>query len=293
MAGGGPGNPGIQSGFNARLATGGGPSNILTLLPYAGNKVLVGGSIITVPPAGYTTQVSDHLLTAAGADSGAAGVANTLYYVYVSNPFASFQPQAIRLSATPPSLVNGVKYLGVAGNALNWRFVGWVYLNSTPQFESDVAAQLIVNYYNRLELKVYINPGYVNNNTYNSYAFSSAVYAPIHAGVGDSLSFISNGEDEVRLDYQCVATTIPGGSIFPGIGIDSSTSAQNGMYCGSGAAALNVSCTTVFDGLLSEGFHTAYMLCYTNAPASIYSEGPQAGGAADPGFTLMSGRILG
>jgi hypothetical protein len=64
-------------------------------------------------------------ITAAGADAGAAMAANTSYYVYASNSQATFAPSSVRGSATAPT--DG--YLG-AGNAINWRHVGWVHTDA-------------------------------------------------------------------------------------------------------------------------------------------------------------------
>lgn len=113
MAGGGPGNSSGGNVFQARLNTAlGGQSNTLTLLPYKGNQILVGGRVVTVPSLGLTRLVTDNIISGSGADSGSPGIANSLYYVYVSNNLATFSPSSIRLSSTPPVLVNGVKYLG-------------------------------------------------------------------------------------------------------------------------------------------------------------------------------------
>lgn len=73
-----------------------------------------------------------NLLAADGTDSTGQPQASTLYYAYVSNSLASFEPSEVRLSATSPT--NG--YLG-AGNGAHWRFVGAVYLDGSVQIAED------------------------------------------------------------------------------------------------------------------------------------------------------------
>ena len=85
MADGGIGNQSPATLFQARLNTTPGVSNTLTLLRYAGNKVVVSGQTVVIPGGGLSRLVTDHLIGPTGADSGAAGVASTLYYVVAAN----------------------------------------------------------------------------------------------------------------------------------------------------------------------------------------------------------------
>jgi hypothetical protein len=294
MADGGIGNQSPATLFQARLNTANGVSNTLTLGQYIGNKVVVSGLTVPIPSAGLTRNIADNLINASGADAGAPPAASTLYYVYISNSRATFSPSSIRLSAQAPTLVNGVKYLGNSGNALNWRFVGWVRPNATPQFESSLKNRLIVNYYNRIVLDLFSCPNYVNDNAATTYVFSGTSYAPINGGVDDTLSFISNGEDSVDVDYSCTnVTSILGVGGRSGIGVDSTTTAKVAQLHRSSA---DTETMLSMQEILPEGLRSLVMLfvCPTGGTsATIFADDMRNGSTADPAVTYISAAILG
>lgn len=297
MAGGGSG-PGIPFNiFEGRLDTADGVSAVLTFSRYAGNRVEVNGAVVRIPLAGFTRNIADNLINVNGGDAGSAPVANTLYYVYVSNGRATFSPKSIRLSASAPGLTDGVKYLGSTGNAANWRFVGWVQPNSTPQFESSLTSRTIVNYYNRFRLPMMANPGYVNDNAYTFYTLTSTVYVELNAGVGARVQFISNGEDEVHLEATFV-TQMPTAAFSGqfGIGIDTVAGPENITWTGgTGYSSLNATEHSVYDNVLSEAGHFAALLGLSNSGANInvYADFQRDGAAADPRATMVRGFIQG
>ena len=293
MADGGIGNQSPATLFQARLDTVDGVSGTLTLRQYAGNKVVVAGLTVSVSSSGLSVDVTDNLIDAAGADAGAPPSPSTLYYVYISNRRSPFSPESIRLSATPPVLVNGVKYLGASGNALNWRFVGWVQPNATPEFESTTVNRLIVNYYNKRALSILVNPGYVNDDAYTSYLISSATFQKIHADAEGS--FISNGEDAVALTLNYMVNTGGHGGnnlIGMGFGSDYLTSPrvcftlQPDFNGNRGALA--------YSGLEAEGLVPISLLgvCSTGTD-EIYADSARFGAVADPRSTMISGTIQG
>jgi hypothetical protein len=291
MAGGGPGggvSPSVaQAGFFARLKTDlSGVSNTLTLLPYKGNTVLVNAKTVTIPALGLTRLVTDNLITALGADSGGPPAASTLYYVYVANSLASFSPSSIRLSATAPSLVGGVKYLGVAGNALNWRFVGWVMPNATPNFESSTIKRFIANYYNREALTLFCNPGYVNSNAFGTTLLPQASWALINGGVGDGFKWIGNGEDSSMIRASCMQD----GASFAYVGI----SLNGGDPANAGSQA-NLNTTVTADQQVEplEGLNTADMWGFGAGGSLFYHDVPRGGLAAGPSVTYMTALIQG
>ena len=294
MAEGGGGSQSPATLFQARLKTDlAGVSSTLTLNRYQGDKVVVSGVTVVIPSGGLTRDVADNLISGTGTDSGAAGAASTLYYVYVSNARASFSPSSIRLSATAPSLVNGVKYLGAAGNALNWRFVGWVRLNATPQFESSLTARLIVNYYNRLRLPLMANPAYVDDNAVTTYTVSSVTYVELNGGVGARVNFISNGEDETHLNGIFLTQVGAGFSALMGIGIDTVGGPEQCAIAGN--AGINTTEATAYDEILAEGFHFAALLALSNngTPYTFFADFTRDGGAHDPRGTMVRGFING
>jgi hypothetical protein len=286
MAGGGPGPASPVNLFEARLKTDlAGVSNTLTLLPYKGNRVEIRGRLIRLGAGGLTRGIGDNLIDAAGADAGAAGAASTLYYVYVSNTLATFSPASIRLSATAPSVVNGVRYLGAAGNALNWRFVGWVFLNATPNFESSVANALIVNYYNRLLYSIFANPGYVDDNAQTSYAVNGN-WAAANGGSGSRVSFVSNGEDSAIIQTHATHFGTAGVDVYSGPGIDGAAPLKAGKAtCG---AVYLIGMTVDDSKVLSEGYHFADLYGAGDANAFFVADFARLGAAADPRGSLIS-----
>lgn len=295
MASGGIGNPSPATLFQARLLTIDGAGPNLRLAQYCGNKVVVSGLTVSIPQTGLDRDIADNLIDAAGADAGAPPAASTLYYVYISNKRSPFSPESIRLSATAPSYVNGVKYLGISGNALNWRFVGWVQPNATPEFESSPTSRTIINYYNRFDLSLFLCPGYVDNNAFTTYVFSSATFAPIHAGVDDHVRFISNGEDAISYQAQAVADNSLGSTPtwLLGVGEDSDTSPAvvgGNLF----SATTTVNCQTCEkDTLLPEGTRVLSMLMSTTVALNIYADASRQGAAADPPMTYITACVTG
>lgn len=290
MADGGIGNQSPATLFQARLNTDGGVSPDLTLGQYAGSKVVVAGVTVAIPLAGLTVNIGDNLISAVGADSGGPPAASTLYYVYVSNRKASFSPESIRLSATPPSLVNGVKYLGSSGNALNWRFVGWVYPNATPNFESSLESRLICNYYNRLTLPLFICSGYTDA---DDATFVSIPTGTTWVGFDDGitpnrLNFISNGEDAVQ--YMGFAGSKSSLSWYLGIAEDSnvSPSIQTVQNTVPGAT---VSSSVGRPSLLAEGFHFVRLLGIAFGGTDFWIDLPRQGALHDPAVMYLEASV--
>jgi hypothetical protein len=278
--GGGGGSSGAASGFFARLKTNlGGVSSSLTLLPYAGNTVLINGKTVVIPGTGLTRLVTDNLITALGADAGAPGSASTLYYVYISNALSPFSPASIRLSATPPTVVGGVRYLCAAGNALNWRFVGWVYLNATPQFEMSATNALIANYYNRQYYHIFANPNYVDGAGLSIYSVPGS-YAPANGGVGSQVKLIANGEDAQSITVTAMMADTGGTSVAAGPGIDGNDPTRVGFLSPS-----TLTYATAFaddSQVLSEGFHTVDLYAGGDPGNYMVSGTTRFGAASDP-----------
>lgn len=287
MADGGPGRTPAEA-FAARLKTGGGVSGTLTLFPYAGNVVAVNAQNVIVPPTGLTRLVGDNLIDATGADSGAPGGANTLYYVYISNGKASFSPSSIRLSATAPSLVNGTKYLGVAGNALNWRFAGWVRLDGTPNFASDNVNALIVNYYNRDSQYIQASPNYADTNAYQFTAIPNGNWAAIGGATLDTITLIANGEDDLLAHiFALLQSDVVA---FVGIGVDGAAEPiVSAEALTGGSAVATPSCSKPLK--LGEGFHTLQFIAANDGgTCSFYHDTPRKGATKGPivtGFNLL------
>lgn len=290
MAGGGPGASPVTDIFLARLKTDlAGVSSTLTLLPCKGNKVLVNRKLVTIPDAGMTRLVSDTMISGTGTDSGVIPVFSTIYYAYISNSRATFSPESIRLSATAPSLVSGVLYLGATLNAHNWRFVGWVRTNVTPNFEFSTSNGWICNYYNRLRLPLMANPGYLDNDAYTSYTVSSLTYVELNGGVNARVNFISNGEDETHAEGTFVVQDGPGFTGLFGLGIDATAPEQIGWHGGT-VVVFNGTIHTVYDGVLSGGsnhFIALTGLSNSGAAVTVFSNVTKDGAAVSPRATMV------
>lgn len=317
-------NPGLSSAqsvalagaiFQARL--GYVNSTTLQLGPYKGEIVAVGQSTDYVnvgTPLTVTTLTN--LIDATGADSTAppgVPVVGTpvLYYAYVSNGSASFAPRTLKLSATAPSLdANSVYYLGVAGNALNWRFVGLVVIFNDgggggglarfyPQGDPAVDQTIIgfANYYNRELCPLFACPGYSDNNaitTYNSPA--AANMRPIKGGVGDTVWYPHLGEDAVNFDIHVSLTEGAAGS-YVGIGDqDVSVAAFTQAHGCTGSAAVGA----LLDSCINYKKNPTATMSLRKAAILIDDFGfacvvsadlGRSGGAADMPATYLTGRI--
>lgn len=297
MAGGFSGPPRVPRGtFLARLRTDGGISSILTLLPFNGNQIEINRKLLTVPTLGLTRNVADHLIDGAGADAGVAPSVSTLYFVYVSNANATFSPSSIRLSATAWTTVNGVRYLGNVGNALNWRFVGWAKTDATPQFVSNETSRRIINWYNKLRLPLLANPGYVDDNAPTIYQVSSTTYVELNGGVGARVDFISNGVDAIDFSGIFCAQAGPGFSALFGLGIDTVAGPESFCLVGATGTIVNETATTRYCDILSEAAHFVALLGLTNsgsAAANIFADFERDGAASDPRGTLVRGTVMG
>jgi hypothetical protein len=300
MADGGIGSQSPATLFQARLFNtniGSGVTNTLQLLQYNGNKVVVSGVTVVIPGGGVGLQrnVGDNLINGAGADAGSPGAASTLYYVYVSNSKSPFSPSSIRLSATAPQAVSGVLYLGAAGNALNWRFVGWVRTNATPQFESSDANRWIVNWYNRLSLSIMANPAYNDGAGEVTYALNTNPFVELNGGVGSRVNFIANGEDAVDLEGIYVLQSVSGTTAFLGLGIDDVTGPEQAADMGA-AGDVNPSASTRYCQALAEGTHFAALLGTSEGTlVTVRAQLAKGdfGGAHDIRCTMIRGIIQG
>lgn len=272
----------------------------LSIQNYKGTVVEVNAERVAVGSAGFTLLNTANLISAAGADSGGAPAINTLYYCYVSNSQASFAPLGIRMSATAPSLFNGVKYLAAAGNGANWRFVGWVRTISnagTVNFADTAGGgltagqRLVVNYYNRLVGQInIICPNYVDDNAFTSYTLVTGAAANWAAVSGNvQSSFISNGEDSV--DIAVLALFACPVNAFVGVGLDSTTDPTITVNVASSSTR---SSSIVKQVLAAEGYRTLDLLwsIFAAGTLTVFSDVPRLGAAVDPMATGYSATVM-
>lgn len=264
-------------------------SNSLFLGRYANSRTVSNGLECNVSGSLALT-TAENLLTSTGADAGAAMAASTLYAIYIGNAAATFAPSQFRASATQPTLVDGVYYLGVTGNAANWRFLGWVATDASVQIRDDEQARHVVNYYNRRPLRLFTCPAYVDDNAQTTYAINKATFGPINAGSSDSVSWIANGEDAAWLQATAQFTVSTGTAAYIGPGFDSSTQPDVAAGCRS----TGQSTTAGSAKTLAVGRRTGYLLACTQGTAyTVAADVLRLGAASDPAATFLDGWCLG
>lgn len=100
---------------------------------YNGHFVMVNFELVDIPSEGVACTTSMNLLGALGHESTSTPSSSTTYYVYLSNSRIA-GGYKLRMSATAPSSVNGLRVLGSGQNALHWLYVGTATLNGSTQF---------------------------------------------------------------------------------------------------------------------------------------------------------------
>lgn len=262
----------------------------LRLDRYSNAQAVSNGEVVEVNLA-MALLTTDNLIDADGDDAGAGGMAaSTLFYVYVSNGGATFAPNQMRASATAPTVVEGVYYLGASGNAANWRFLAFVATDAAAELRDDPAARLVVNYYNRRPLSLFACPAYVDDNAQTTYALNTAAFAPINGGTGDSVTWISNGEDAAWLQADAHFSSAGASTAYVGVGFDSTTTPDDVGACRSSGQ----STTTGLAKTLAAGVHVAHLLACTQGTAySVVADTARFGSSADPSATALSGWCMG
>lgn len=267
-------------------------ANEIDVVPVQGYRVQIGRQLVQVESGEFDVVLdnSDTTIDASGIDTTSIPAASTLHYAYLSNALATDAPLEIRLSETAPSLLDGVYYLGTSGNAQNWRFAGWVYVNASQEFTDHETARHVVNYYHRVPKRLFTCPEYADDNADTTYAINLAAFAPINGGTGDSLTWISTGEDATELSAHLRLSAASGTAVMVGPGFDSSADpAVTAALRSIGQTATAVEART-----LATGLRTGYLLCCTQTTANtVLADHARFGAAADPAATYLVGWCMG
>lgn len=268
--------------FHARLSRA--SATQLSLAAYGGQYVEVAGTMVDVSTA-LTLTTSDGLINAAGAQTATTPAASaTLYGVYLS------AAGTLRLSTTAtPTTVSGVPYLTAAGS--DWRFVGWVKTNATPNFVDTVASRLVINYYNKRPLTGMVIPAYADADSQTTYTTTSTTFTKANGGTGATVEYISNGEDAVDLYVAALMQNSAGNNTIAGIGDNSSTAAVvEALHNGTGAT--HPSCR--YSSTPAAGFREAHLLVrVSGGTGTYYADDARGGSAADPYATYLIVRVMG
>lgn len=274
--------------FQARMVASSGTS--LALENFNGNFVLVGTERVLVANVD-DWDTGDNLIAADGTDAGGDAAVDTLYYVYVSNSSASFSATSLRGSATAPSEVDGVLYLGTTGNALNWRFVGRIRTidagGGTVNFADSESRRFVQNHYNKIRKHLLTRPGYSDNNAQTTFNFTGASWAALNGGTSDFVEFIADGINSVELAFNAQATSQTGAIA---IGIDTSTNPQGAAAAFTSAA---ITQCAIYKDTPAAGYHVANMCAVVPAgTAVIVADRGRSGANADVCMTYLKGSIL-
>lgn len=196
------------------------------------------------------------------------------------------------------TLQNGIR-VKAADNTR--RYIGTIRATGAATTEDSLANRLVLNYYNRVRRPMYVNPGYINDNAVTTYATSSATWvrpssvAP-GASPGSTLTFLSNGEDDVEYIANFFGNNAAGGGVpIVGVGVDSVTQAAVYGNLIPQTASTSSSSSVGSKVTLSEGAHTLDMLIASlvQNPATFYADVGRVGGdAADVPSTLMAASVM-
>ena len=132
-------------------------------------------------------------------------------------------------------------------------------------------------------------PGYSDNSAQTTWTYNSTSWTSANGGSGNSLSFISNGEDEVSYFTKGLHSTedeVP----MIGIGIDTTATAIASTW-----GNINDMGTVFYTRLEAEGQHVAYMIV-TSVSAGVvtmYADDSRRGGTTDPYVTYLTAIVKG
>ena len=214
----------------------------LLLRPWNGDKLHIGGIMMTVPHAGAT-------LTSSGTS------ANFAYHIYA---YSLNGQVALHASAAQPNHITG----GFRVNAAdaNHTYVGMARTNGSAQWESGPTKRFVISWFNRRTL------GGVNAFTSNQ-ATASNTYVEISASI--RIEFLTWADDAVTVSAAGGAN-IGGAAANPStsIGFDGATAEETVSYSPSGSVGPPFAVSISKSGL-SEGYHYATLLGHTTGGASM------------------------
>lgn len=278
-------HPGEFGGRLARTST-----TAIELAAYRSSEIEVNGKAVDITTP-LTLSVSDNLLSSTATDSGGNMAPSTLYYVYVSNSSPSFAATDLRGSATAPTFTNAHPrvgyYLGTTGDTVHWRFCGWLRTNATGtdgEVEDNTTNRLVVNYYNRRTVPVWLTPGYSDNNAATAYTTTSTSFTPANAGTGATGSYVANGEDAVHLQaFATCATSAT--ATFLGIGDNSTTQA---IVSGEMDSTVDFNMHLSYSSVPAVGYRTVSLLVAVQSGTGTFrADNQRQGSAADPVATAL------
>lgn len=297
MSGGGAGGlfNGLSLGLARKAFTGGiiilSSATRLAFAQATGDVIEVEEELVPIPGAGLPLDNTDNVLAADGTDSGAAMAAFTTYYIYCSSSRPAYAPRSVRASATAPSRVNGELYLGAAGDALAWRFIGLCNTVGASQFRDSLTQRLVCNFFNRVPKPMQVTPAYVDNNLQTVYVENTPVWAQMNGGVASQLDYVANGLDSAwfRLDWSVAVI----GAAACGMGIASNSATSPTTAAVITALAADESGSLGYSEAPAMGLRNIRALVMTGGVASTFiADFVRNGATADPLGTTLRGWVM-
>jgi len=186
--------------------------------------------------------------------------------------------------ATPLSSASGALVLSTDKTKL---YVGSIYAEGTNYTTDSVKNRYVANEYNRVDRRLYLCPGYVNNNVITSYTTTSTTWTSVNGGTNSTLGYVSVGEDAIAAEFHVNVDVTTSDYLLAGLGDDITSEPLNSVVLPAGKQNGVIS----FDRNTGAGRHTLNMLYASNAGGTqaIYADWRAAGAAADICLTYTTG----
>lgn len=235
---------------------------------------------------------STQVTLSANATSTTTGVALSFYYsqydiyIYITGGVLTLQYINWTNDTTPSVAQNKQDGVIVLNSDTTKRYVGYIRLTSSTTTEHSMSKRFILNAYNRVLTKVFVTPGYVNDNASTAYTTSSTTYTPANGGVGHKSEFLCDAGVNCSLSQFRLCALSTSTNYEAGIGIDSIT----GVIV-KGAGVTTSSITAMWSDILSVGYHYVSLLIVSpgGTASTFYADGNRLGSGADPYTTYIEG----
>lgn len=284
-------NPTAAS-WGYRFTLQGASQSKIDLVPVGPDSV-AGGVII---PPGLTTTFDtavQNAMAGTGLSTGATVSAsfNTIFAVYWCS--AGDFSGGLGFSTTMPTLQNGILSLGAGAIPILCRFLGWIRTGAAGGLVDSLQNRQVVNYLNRRRTPLYINPGYVDDNTVTTYTRNSATWTSMRATAAESqCTFIGNGEDAALFTLNAMIDGAPTATVKFGIGLSTTQPLSIGSFSANAGNRPSSSCTYTF-APASGTLYTPQMLTVNSVNNATYvADTARDGAAADAPATLLAGTIF-
>jgi hypothetical protein len=220
-----------------------------TLVPYAGNKLMINGQSYAIPSAGITVSTS-----------GLA--ASTLYYVYAFMNAGVMTLEAVTTTHT----TNAATGVEVKSGDATRTLVGMMYVTTGSVTADSGIARYVASYFNRRNRTV-------------AFAVQSSTSSTTTVDLAPSnhVFWLDWGDDEIFASSLGTTTmSLSGASTTIDVSIDGSFSSSYASTGQAYAASVNVPSVSSFSGILSEGLHFMSIAGVVSSGSATYNIGYRA-----------------